>query len=77
MINMINRNDTVEIGVAGNYSKMRHWSPNFVIQQIEQLVSKGVTTIKITDELFLLNKKYYVPLCEMLRDRGYGKVLKL
>ena len=28
MINMINRNDNEEIGVAGNYSKMRFWSQN-------------------------------------------------
>jgi radical SAM superfamily enzyme YgiQ (UPF0313 family) len=37
----------------------------------------GVETIKITDEMFLLNRKYYVPLCEMLRDRGYGKRLRM
>jgi len=37
----------------------------------------GVYTIKITDEMFLLNRKYYVPLCEMLRDRGYGDKLRM
>jgi len=27
--------------------------------------------------MFLLNKKFYAPLCEMLRDRGYGKNLRM
>jgi len=77
MINILNRNDEDEIGVAGNYSLMRHWSPEFIIKEFDKLVSLGVHTIKITDEMFLLNRKYYVPLCEMLRDRGYGKFLRM
>ena len=27
--------------------------------------------------MFLLNKKYYVPLCEMLKERGYGDKLRM
>lgn len=77
MINIINRNDNDEIGVAGKYSKMRHWSPEFIIKEFDKLYSMGVRTIKITDEMFLLNKKFYAPLCEMLRDRGYGKDLMM
>ena len=77
MINILNRNDEDEIGVAGNYSLMRHWSPGFIIKEFDKLVELGVHTIKITDEMFLLNRKYYVPLCEMLRDRGYGKFLRM
>lgn len=77
MINILNRNDNDEIGVAGNYSAMRYWSPEFIIGEFEKLIGLGVYTIKITDELFLLNRKYYVPLCEMLRDRGYGEKLRM
>jgi anaerobic magnesium-protoporphyrin IX monomethyl ester cyclase len=77
MINILNRNDEDEIGVAGNYSFMRYWSPEFIIKEFDKLVELGVYTIKITDEMFLLNRKYYVPLCEMLRDRGYGKFLRM
>jgi anaerobic magnesium-protoporphyrin IX monomethyl ester cyclase len=77
MINIINRDDNDEIGVAGNYSAMRYWSPEFIIGEFEKLIALGVYTIKITDELFLLNRKYYVPLCEMLRDRGYGEKLRM
>ena len=32
MINLINRNDSEEIGVSSNYSMMRFWSPEFVIK---------------------------------------------
>ena len=77
MINILNRDDEDEIGVAGNYSLMRYWSPEFIIKEFDKLVELGVYTIKITDEMFLLNRKYYVPLCEMLRDRGYGKFLRM
>jgi radical SAM superfamily enzyme YgiQ (UPF0313 family) len=74
---MINRDDNEEIGVAGNYSKMRHWSPDFIIKEFDKLADLGIFTIKITDELFLLNKKFYVPVCEMLSKRWYVDKLKL
>jgi anaerobic magnesium-protoporphyrin IX monomethyl ester cyclase len=77
MINILNRNDEDEIGVAGNYSSMRYWSPEFIIKEFDKLVELGVYTIKITDEMFLLNRKYYVPLCELLKDRGYGEFLRM
>lgn len=71
MINILNRNDNEEIGVAGNYSLMRHWSPEFIIKEFDKLAELGVYTIKITDELFLFNKKYYEPLCLALSQRSY------
>jgi len=77
MINILNRDDNDEIGVAGNYSKMRFWSPEFIIKEFDKLVEMGVETIRITDEMFLLNKKYYVPLCEMLKERGYGDKIRM
>ena len=71
MINILNRNDEEEVGVAGNYSLMRHWSPEFIIKEFDKLAELGVYTIKITDELFLFNKKYYEPLCLALSERSY------
>ena len=70
MINIINRDDEEEIGVASNYNKMRFWSPNFIIKEFDKLIKMGVRTIKIVDEMFLLNPKYYVPLCELLSKRN-------
>jgi radical SAM superfamily enzyme YgiQ (UPF0313 family) len=77
MINILNRNDNEEIGVASNYSKMRFWSPEFIFQEFMKLYEMGVRTIKITDEMFLLNKKYYEPLCKLLDKSGIGKELRL
>lgn len=37
MINLINRNDDEDIGVSSNYSKMRYWSPEFIIKEFENL----------------------------------------
>ena len=56
---------------------MRFWSPEFIIQEFDKLVSMGVKTLRIADEMFLLNRKFYVPLCELLKERGYGKILKM
>jgi len=75
MVNIINRNDNDEIGVASNYNIIRHWSPEFIISEFEKLIDMKVYTIKITDELFFSNKNYFVPLCEMIRDKGYGDKL--
>ena len=77
MINMINRDDEEEIGVAGNYSNMRFWSPSFIIREFDKLINMGVRTIRIVDEMFLLNKKYYVPLCEMLSERNKDDSLRM
>jgi radical SAM superfamily enzyme YgiQ (UPF0313 family) len=77
MINTINRNDNAEIGVSSNYSNMRFWSPEFIIKEFDKLVEMGIETIRIVDEMFLLNKKYYVPLCTMLKERGYGDKVRM
>ena len=71
MINMINRDDEAEVGVAGNYSRMRHWPVDFIIREFDKLADMGVYTIKITDELFLFHKRFYEPLCRTLAERDY------
>ena len=58
MINVLNRNDDAPIGVAGNYSKIRFWSPDFIINEFDKLVHMGVRTLRISDEMFLLNKNF-------------------
>ncbi|HJO77207.1 MAG TPA: radical SAM protein [Pelagibacteraceae bacterium] len=70
MINLINRNDLEEIGVSSNYSGMRFWSPEFIINEFDKLINYGVSTIRIVDEMFLLNPKYYIPLCKLLSERN-------
>ena len=76
MINIVNKNDTEEIGVASNYNKMRFWSPEFIIKEFDKLFKYGVKTIKITDEMFLLNKKYYMEVCRLLSERNLDDEFK-
>ena len=77
MINILNRDDNDEIGVASNYSKMRFWSTNFIIKEFDKLIKMGVRTIRIVDEMFLLNPKYYIPLCEQLAERNKDDSLRI
>ncbi len=77
MINILNRNDNDPIGNAANYAHMRFWSPEFIIGEFDKLVDMGVRTLRISDEMFLLNRKYYMPLCQLLKDRGYGDILSM
>ena len=66
MINLINKSDDAEVGDASKYSMMRHWSPDFVENEFRKLIDMGIKTIRITDEMFLLNRKYYNPIIDSL-----------
>ena len=77
MINILNRDDLEETGVAGNYNKMRFWSPEFIIKEFDKLIGMGVKTIRIADEMFLLNKRYYLPLVKMLAERNKKDDLRI
>ena len=54
---------------------MRFWSPDFIIKEFDKLVDMGVKTIRIADEMFLFNKRYYLPLIKLLGDREYSDEL--
>lgn len=71
MINILNRTDNDPIGVASNYKIMRYWSKEFVIRQIDKLTSMGIYTIRITDEMFMLDPNHYIPICEELVKKDY------
>lgn len=77
MINIINRNDNNEIGVSSDYSNMRWWSTDFIIKEFDKLINLGVKTIRIVDEMFMLNPKYYIPLCEELAKRNKTDELRM
>ena len=72
MINIVNRVDNAE-GVSSAHSpNMRFWSPEFVLKEFEKLAGLGATTIRISDEMFFLNKNYYEPLVDGLIERDLG-----
>ncbi|MBF0518191.1 MAG: cobalamin-dependent protein [Nitrospirae bacterium] len=52
---------------------IRFRSPEIVLKEITLLVEKyNIHNLKIIDELFVLNKKHYMAIVDMLVQRGYG-----
>lgn len=51
---------------------LRTWSPDNVIRRIDRLVTDyGVTNIKIPDEMFVLNRRHVIGICDRIIERGY------
>ena len=70
MINILNREDNSDDISSADSRIMRFWSVDWVLRQLQELHDLGVTTIRISDEMFLLNQRYYVPICEGIIKRG-------
>ncbi|HEY7426268.1 MAG TPA: radical SAM protein [Gemmataceae bacterium] len=59
-------------GVKETTNSYRYWSPDNVLRQIDVLVNDyGVRNIKIADEMFVLNRKHVLGICDRLIARGY------
>ncbi len=70
MINIVNRVSN-ENNITSEDSKgMRFWSPNFILNEFEKLYDMGVRTLRLSDEMFFLNRKYYVPILEGIIKRN-------
>lgn len=53
-------------------SGIRYWSSGNVLKQIDELVTRyGIRNIKIPDEMFVLNKRHVLEICDGIIDRGY------
>ncbi|MEI3037793.1 MAG: radical SAM protein [Victivallales bacterium] len=51
---------------------IRYRSPERVLEEIDLLVTRyGVKNLKIVDELFILNKRHYMPIVNGIIERGY------
>ena len=60
------------MGLRAEANSYRFWSPARVIEEIDLLVSKyGVKNIKFADEMFVLNKRHVIGICDLLIERGY------
>jgi radical SAM superfamily enzyme YgiQ (UPF0313 family) len=71
MINILNREDNAE-GVASAHSpNMRFWSPAFIAREFDRLAEMGVETVRISDEMFFLNRNYFEPLLNTLVERKH------
>ena len=72
MINIVNRSDNSD-GINASHSKgMRFWSPEWVAREMKKLGDLGVKTLRISDEMFFLNRKYYTPILQHAIDADYG-----
>lgn len=61
-----------ELGLKDSVNSYRFWSPQLVIQHIDLLVNKyGVRNIKFADEMFVLNLRHVVGICDQIIERGY------
>ncbi len=69
MINIVNRADNGTEVDASRSRGMRFWSSKLIASEIETLAKMGVSTIRISDEMFFLNRKYYEPLLENIIER--------
>jgi anaerobic magnesium-protoporphyrin IX monomethyl ester cyclase len=61
-----------EAGWKESVNSYRLWSPQAVIDQIDKLVNQyGVRNIKIADEMFVLNARHILGICDAIIERGY------
>lgn len=59
-------------GYRASVNSYRFWSPQRVIEEIDILVNEyGVRNIKIADEMFVLNKRHVIGICDLIIERGY------
>jgi anaerobic magnesium-protoporphyrin IX monomethyl ester cyclase len=72
MINIVNRVDNSDGVASANSPNMRFWSPPFMLREFEKLADLGVKTIRVSDEMFFLNKNYFEPLVKGLAERNLG-----
>jgi anaerobic magnesium-protoporphyrin IX monomethyl ester cyclase len=61
-----------EAGMRKTTNSYRMWSPEWVIAQLEILVTQyGVRNVKVADEMFVLNPRHVLRICELISERGY------
>ncbi len=70
MINIVNRTSYNGRTVSSDSKGMRFWSPELMLKEFEYLYENGVRTVRLSDEMFFLNKKYYIPILEGIKQRG-------
>lgn len=66
------------INVFQHSNRYRMRTPIRVVEQIEHLYrTYGVTTLKIADEMFVLNERHYTAICEGLAARRFADELNI
>ena len=61
------------LGLKQEVNSYRFWSPARVVEEIDLLVTRyGVRNIKFADEMFVLNQRHVLGICDLLIERGYN-----
>jgi len=60
-----------ELGIKETVNSYRFWSPELVIKELDYLAGQGVRNIKIADEMFVLNQRHVMGICDLIIERGY------
>lgn len=71
MINIINRTKQGPDIAAADSNVFRYWSPDFTINELDKMANMGIKNVKIADELFVLNPRHFIKICEMIIERQY------
>jgi len=72
MINILNRTSNEEGVSAASSPMMRFWSPEFMLRQFDELARMGVSTVRLSDEMFFLDRRFFEPLLQGLVERDLG-----
>jgi radical SAM superfamily enzyme YgiQ (UPF0313 family) len=60
------------MGLPSDANSYRFWTPDRVVQEIDLLVNTyGIRNIKFADEMFVLNQRHVIGICDRLIERGY------
>jgi radical SAM superfamily enzyme YgiQ (UPF0313 family) len=60
------------MGLKAATNSYRMWKPETIVSEIDKVVNVyNVRNIKIADELFVLNSKHVIELCDLLIERNY------
>ncbi len=60
-----------ELGIKEEVNSYRFWSVDAVLNELGKLAEMGVKNIKIADEMFVLNKRHVMGICDGIIERGY------
>ena len=52
-------------------NKFRFWSPDFIMKEFEYIHNQGIRNVKIADEMFVLNKRHFLEVCNKITERNY------
>jgi radical SAM superfamily enzyme YgiQ (UPF0313 family) len=59
-------------GYKPEVNTYRYWSPDWVLAQVDTLVTRyGIRNLKFADEMFVLNPKHVLGICDRFIERGY------